>query len=137
MAIDLKLHTEKKRALELNDMLVKEAMRSSHATPFEVQVVSKVRRAFIEELIDAKHRGDDPARIARSINMLCADMMVEFIMQTIPPSQPALVVQSTNSAFTELAGMVQHLVDAYLQGPPGTRPANVNAPPQGTVPEPH
>ena len=133
MVIDLKLHTEKKRALGTNDWLVKEAMRDNQSVPFEVQMIAHVRRRFVEELIDAKHRGDDPARVARSINMLAADMMMEFIMQTIPPSQPALVVQSINSGFKELSDMVQHLADAYLQpAPPAGTPAD-----RGTVPGTH
>lgn len=126
MAIDLRLHTEKKRALQVNDEIVRDVIRDPAAVPFEVQMVAHVRRRFIEEMIEAKHRGDDPARVSRAINQACADMFAEFIMMTIPHTQPAMVVQMAQSGMTEMAGMVQHLIDAYLQGPPPAPVANQN-----------
>lgn len=117
MVVDLKLHTEKKAAEKLNDALIQETIKDGSTMPFEVQIL-RIRGRFMNELLEAKHRGDDPARVARAINAIAADMVMEFIMQTIPPTQPAMVVQSVNSAFKELSDMAQALADSYLTLPP-------------------
>lgn len=122
MTIDLRLHAEKKRASDLNDMLLKEVMRDPSAAPIDVQTV-RLRGKILDEIIEAKYRGDDISRIARAINMLAADMVVEFVMMVVPPTNPTMVVQLVNTQFKEMSEFAGGLVEGYLQPPP-QQPAN-------------
>lgn len=127
MTVDIKREMARKETTKYIDSLLKEVSRYD-TNPFGLQVINTTLRGFMHQLDDAHFRGDSPELVSKAIEMLAVDMIAQFIMKTVPPTNPGIVYSVVQGMINNIADILGQTMDSYLQPPPATTPpaANVN-----------
>jgi hypothetical protein len=127
MAIDIKAEMRRKADQKQIDEMVKELMRDPLMVPSQIQLLDRCYRPYKQVLQGAYERGDDVHRFLGAVAALSADMVLDFLMRTIPNSQPEMVVRVAQS-YTDMFGQVLNEgLTAYIGQPaPAPQPAPAN-----------